>query len=393
MRIQRRHVGYTLGTIAVVLLLARLLRPTEVPVEVAEVTVGPLLSTVGDEGRTRVRRRHIIAAPVSGRVERLTLAVGDSVSSGMVVARIAPAPLDPRARQQAEAALAAARDLEQVSDAAVGEARTALEQAQADRRRAEALLPGGGVAVADVERLQLTERARARVLDAADARARAARHDVEAARAALQAAGAEGGGRTLALRCPVGGRVLAITEQSERTVQAGESLLEVGDPGALEVVVDLLSSDAVKVAPGQRMLLSGWGRDSVLEGRVRRVEPAAFTKVSALGVEEQRVNVIGDFDAPPPGLGDGYRLDVRLVLWEGTAVRKVPASALFRRGDRWALFVVSAGRAVEREVTVGHESESETEIRSGVAEGDIVIRHPTDRVRDGVRVRPASTGS
>lgn len=392
MRVQRRHVGYALGTIAVVLLLARMLRPSEVPVEVAEVTVGPLVSTVGDEGRTRVRQRHIITAPVSGRVERLALDVGDSVSAGMVVVRIAPAPLDPRTKQQAEAALAAARDLEQVSEAAVGEARTALEQAQADRRRAEALLPGGGVAPADVERLQLTERARARVLDAADARVRAARHDVEAARAALQAAGAEGGGRMLALRCPVGGRVLAIAERSERTVQAGEPLLEVGDPASLEVVVDLLSSDAVKVAPGQRMLLSGWGGDSVLEGRVRRVEPAAFTKVSALGVEEQRVNVIGDLDAPPPGLGDGYRLDVRLVLWEGAEVRKVPASALFRRGDQWALFVVASGRAVERAVTIGHESESETEIRSGVAEGEVVIRHPTDRVRDGVRVRPAPSG-
>jgi HlyD family secretion protein len=200
------------------------------------------------------------------------------------------------------------------------------------------------------------------------------------------ASGTAAGARTLRLTCPIGGRVLAIPERSARTVQAGESLLEVGDPTDLEIVVDLLSTDAVKASPGQRMLVTGWGGDSVLEGRVRRVDPAGFTKISALGVEEQRVNVVGDLLAVPGRLGDRFRLEARLVLWEGDSVVKVPASALFRRGDRWALFVVEDGKAREREVKVGHESATEAEITAGVVRGDVVIRHPTDRVRDGARV-------
>lgn len=313
------------------------------------------------------------------------LEVGDSVRAGMAVVRLAPSPLDARSRQQAEAALAAALDRARMSEASAAEAGTSLAQARQDRRRAEELLAGGGVAAADVERLRLAEQARERAVEAAEARARAASHDVEAARAALVAAGSPGG-RALTLTCPVGGHVLAIPERSERTVQAGETLLEVGNPGDLEIVVDLLSMEAVRVRPGQTMLVGGWGGDSTLRGTVRRVEPAAYTKVSALGVEEQRVNVVGDFDHPPSGLGDGYRLDVRVVLWRGDSVLKVPASALYRRGDQWALFVVEGGRAREREVSIGHESADETEITAGLDAGAVVIRHPTDRVADGVRV-------
>lgn len=387
MKLERRHLWYA-GTLAAAAWLAvRMLRPETITVDAAPAVVGPLLATVGDEGQTRVRFRHLITAPVAGRLERVTLEVGDTVTRGMVVARLAPLPLDARSLEQAEAALEAARDLERMSEAAVEQARAALEQARQDLSRGKELGARGGLAPADVERLQLTAQAREREVEALEARARAAKHDVQRARSALLASGTvAGGAQTLRLSCPIGGRVLAIPERSERTVLPGEVLLEVGDPADIEIVVDLLSTDAVRVAPGQRLLVSGWGGDSTLVGSVRQVEPSGFTKVSALGVEEQRVNVVGDFAVPPARLGDRFRLDVRVVLWEADSVLKVPASALFRRGDAWALFAIEDGRARERTVTTGHESSTETEVLSGVQPGDLVIRHPTDRIREGTRV-------
>jgi len=386
MTLHRRHLWYALGLAAVAWVGVRMLRPETIAVDAAPVTVGPLLATVGDEGQTRVRHRHIITAPLPGRLERITLDVGDTVTRNMVVARLAPLPLDARSRQQAEAALAAARDLEQMSVAAAAQARTALEQARQDLQRGQELGARGGLAPADVERLQLTEQARERELEALEARARAAVHDVQRAQSALVASGTAGSTQTLLLTCPIGGRVLTIPERSERTVQAGEPLLEIGNPVDIEIVVDLLSTDAVKVSPGQQLLVTGWGGDTALAGHVRRVEPAGFTKISALGVEEQRVNVIGDFDAAPAQLGDRYRVDVEVVLWRGDSVLKVPASALFRQRDGWALFAIENGRAREHAVTIGHESSTETEIIAGVERGAMVIRHPTDRIRDGSRV-------
>jgi HlyD family secretion protein len=394
-KLQRKYAWYAGGMALTTLLVLWMLRPESVAVETATAAIGPLTATVGDEGQTRVRDRHMVTSPVPGRLERISLEVGDPVRPGMVVARLAPVPLDARSRQQAEAALAASRDLERSAAAAVGEARGGLEQARADRQRAERLVAGGGIAPAEVERLQILERVRERELEAAEGRASAAAHDVEAARSALLSSEAAPGssGRTLNLTCPVGGRVLAIAERSARTVAPGEPLLEVGDPADLEVVVDLLSADAVKVEPGMPMLLSGWGGDSVLEGRVRRIEPSGFTKISALGVEEQRVNIVGDLVNPTPALGDRFRVDVAVVLWQSDSVLKVPSSALFRRGSGWALFVVEDGRARERQVTIGHESGTESEVLQGVAPGDRLIRHPTDQVRDGVRVTYVSSRS
>jgi HlyD family secretion protein len=388
MRLQRRYLWYGAGLLATAWITVRLLRPETIPVDVASAVVGPLVETVGDEGQTRVRHRHIITAPLPGRLQRITLQVGDTVRAGAVVARLAPLPLDARSRLQAEAALEAAQDLERKDVAAVEEARTALEQAREDLRRGAVLADSGRLAPADLQRLELIERARERGVEAAEAQAEAAAHDAERARLALSAAGRAAGPATLELVCPIGGRVLTLPERSERTVLAGQTLLEIGDPADLELIVDLLSTDAVRVRPGQRLLVDGWGGGATLAGRVRRVEPAGFTKISALGVEEQRVNVIGDFDSVPPQLGDRYRLDVRVVLWEGDSVLTVPASALFRAGDGWAVFTVEEGRARERIVTVGHESATESEITAGVSPGTLVIRHPTDRIRDGTRVTP-----
>lgn len=382
----KRLLRYSALSLGAVWLGYLALRPNRVDVDLALATVGPLQETVGDEGRTRSRHRHLVTAPVAGRVERIAFEVGDSVAAGTVVARLAPLALDPRTREQATAALAAARDLERMADAAVSQARAALQQARDDRGRAERLLPGGGIAEAEVERLVLIERGRQADLDAAEARHRAAGHDVVAARSALLAA-AEPGGRGLAIVCPLGGRVLAVPDQSARAVAPGEPLLEIGDPADLEIVVDLLSSDAVRVTPGDRLLVSGWGGEDLLTGRVLRVEPAGFTKLSALGVEEQRVNVIGLLDTVPVRLGDRFRVEVRVVLWADDAVLKIPSSALFRRGAEWAVFVVEGGRARERVVAVGRESGAESQILTGLIEGAEVIRHPTDRIADGVRVQ------
>ena len=383
MRMPRRALTWGIAGGLAALLVWRALRPEVIEVDAAAAARGPLMVTVGDQGETRARHRHVVTAPSAGRVERIALEVGDRVLPGTVVARLAPVSLDARGREQARAALGAARDLERVAAAVVGEARAALEQARADRQRAERLLSGGGIAPAEAERLALIERGRAEELTAAEARHRAAAHDVEAARSLLES----DDGRTVPVVCPLGGMVLGVPEPSARTVAPGEPLLEVGDPKDLEVVVDLLSADAVRVEPGAPMRVTGWGGPGTLTGRVLRVDPAGFTKVSALGVEEQRVNVVGALDSVPASLGHRFRVDVRVVLWAADSVLAVPSSALFRRGDQWAVYRIESGQARERPVTVGHESASDSEILEGLAPGDLVIRHPSDRIRDGVRVR------
>lgn len=386
MKLQRRHVGWGLLIIIAAVLGVLMFRPGVVRVEVQAARIGPLRVTVGDEGRTRARQVHQITAPVSGRVDPITLQVGDGVRPGMTVAHVAPLPLDARLRAQAEAALGAARDVARVGEANLQVARSALQQARRDYQRGQELHGAGAIALADLERLELLMRGRERDLEVASAQAEAATHDVAAARAALVAAGAPSGESRLALSCPIGGQVFSIPTRSGRTVQAGELLLTIGDPSDLEVVVDLLSSEAVRVEPGQRMLVSGWGGGGVLEGTVRRVEPAGFTKTSALGVDEQRVNIVGELARIPAGVGDGFRLDVRVVVWEADSVLTVPSSALFRRGEQWGVFVVEGGRARERLVSAGQSDGTATEVTAGLERGEVVIRHPNDLIRDGTRV-------
>jgi HlyD family secretion protein len=365
--------------------LAYTFRPTPVPIEVATVARGPLRVTIDEEGRTRVRDRYVVVAPVAGRVSRITLEAGAPVARGTVVAELSAAPLDPRGRLEAAARLRAAEDAQRASAAAVTEARAGLAQARRNRVRAESLFSMNALSVDQREQAALAETTAVQRFEAADFRGQAAAHDVEQARAAVS--GTTG---VLRLLSPVRGRVLRIPEKSERVVAAGTPLLELGDPTRLEIVTDLLSEDAVKVRPGDRIIVDDWGGDRSLEAHVRLVEPAGFTKVSALGVEEQRVNVIADLDETPPQLGDGYRVEARVVLWEGAAVLKVPASALFQEGDRWAVFVVREGRARRQVVQVGRRSTLEAEITDGLTAGDQIVRHPTDKLADGVRVAARS---
>jgi HlyD family secretion protein len=394
-----RRLG-TVAAIAVVLGLGFLvLRPAPVRVDVATVERGPMRVTVDEEGRTRVRDRFTIAAPIAGRLARITLDAGDAVQRGSVVARMRPLPLDPRTRAEAAARLEATEAARQEADARVDHARAALEQAQRTANRARQLGAAGTIGKEERELAETAETTRQKELDAAAFAATAAAYNLEAARAALMAPGSDDNQAMVAaceaehdgcleLRSPISGQVLRVMEESERVVAVGTPLLELGDAQALEVVVDVLSADAVKVKPGALMLIEEWGGAHALQARVRLVEPSGFTKVSALGVEEQRVNIVGDFVEPAAPLADGYRVEARIVVWEGDDVVKVPASALFRRGSAWNVFVVDGGRARRRAVKLGQRSAMEAQVLDGLNAGDLVIVHPSDQVDEGVRVVP-----
>ncbi len=374
--------------------LVWLLRAAPVRVELGSVDRGPLEVTVSEEGRTRVRQRYVVATPVTGRLERIALDEGDAVAAGAVVARVSPAPLDPRGAAEAQARLEAALAAQREAGARVGQSEAALAQAERELRRARQLAASGTLAAQGLEQAELARTSRSREREGALEAADAAAHEVEAARAALLAsgggegAGAAGSDAVIEVRAPTSGQVLRVLEESARVVAVGTPLLEIGDPGDLEIVVDVLSADAVRIRPGDEMRLEAWGGDEALRARVRRVEPSGFTKLSALGVEEQRVNVIGDFVDPPGALGDGYRLEAEIVVWRSEDVLRAPAGALFRRGGGWHVFAADAGRARLLAVEVGHRGTDAVEIRGGLEPGLEVVLHPTDRIEDGVRIEP-----
>jgi HlyD family secretion protein len=399
----RRRIAWLAAAAALALVAWLLWRPRPLAVDVAPVRRGPLVVTIDEEGETRVRQRYVVAAPTSGRLLRIDLDEGDVVAGGQAVARIEPAPLGPRDLAAAQARLEAAQATERAAAARMARAEAALAQVQRDASRAERLHRAGTISDDAREKARLAETSAVREHEEAQYAADAALHEIEAAQALLIAAGAgsarsrdgvnpgtpcAGGAPCVEARAPVDGQVLRVLEESERIVLAGTPLLEIGDPGSLEIVSDLLSRDAVRVAPGARVLVEDWGGPGALEARVRRVEPSGFTKISALGVEEQRVNVLSDLVTPEPRLGDGYRVEVRIVVWEGADVVQVPASALFRAGEAWAVFVVDGGRARQRIVEAGEHGTFEAEVRGGLAEGETVILHPSDRLRDGARVAP-----
>jgi len=378
-----------LGAAGVVAAIA--LRTSPVRVEVARVRCGPMRVTIDAEGKTRARDRFVVAAPVSGRLARIDLHRGDAVRRGEVVARIDPppmAPLDPRQLAEAKARVATAEQLKQEADAVVEHVRADCEQARRELARAEKLIETGDVSRQDFERVRNAALTCRQQIEAAKYRARAAASEVEVAKAALIAvgwAGQSASSATVLVRAPVNGRVLRVAEENERVVMAGAPLVELSNP-SLEVVIEVLSVDAVKVKPGMPVMIEGWGGEQDLEARVRMVEPSAFTKISALGVEEQRVNVIADFIEPGAPLGDGYRVEARIVIWETNEALKAPLSALFRSGQRWNAFVVENGLAKRREVETGRRADFEVEILNGLREGESVIAHPSNLVADGVRV-------
>ena len=388
----RRRLLYGLLAVAVVAAGAVVMRPSPMEVEIAPVVRGRLLVTVEGDGVMRVAERFTIAAPVTGRLARLTAREGDRVAAGEVVARLTPVPVDPRSEAQARAHLASAQSVAAEAAARVEQARAASLQASREAARRRVLEGGGALSREQLEQAELAAVTAARELEAAQAAARAAGADVAAARAALLDASpsAPSTSAKVEVRAPAAGRVLRVPDRSERVVAAGTPLLEVGDAAALELVVDLLSTDAVRVRPGAPLLATDWGGADTLRGTVRYLEPAAFTRVSALGVEEQRVNVVGDLERLPPGLGDGYRVEVAAVVSEAVSAVKAPTSALFEQDGAWYVFVVEEGRARVREVMPGRRGAGETELLRGLAPGERVIRYPADELVEGARVRGTS---
>lgn len=384
---KNRRLSHWLAGAGALLALALAFRPRPVVVETALVTRGPMSVTVDEEGRTRVRERFVVAAPIGGRLNRITLHEGDPVTPATVLARIVPAPLDPRALAQAQARLRGAEAARLAASAREETARAAFDQAHRDRGRAEELGREGLEPVEGRERAASREVAAASELAAARHASESSAQEVAEARAALLASSPATArtGAGVPVVSPVKGTLLRVLQESDRVVAAGTPLFEIGDLGDIEVVAELLSSDALRVSPGSVMRISGLGPAEV-RARVRRVEPAAFTKVSALGVEEQRVVVVGDFVEPPAGTGDGYRVEVRVVVWESANALIVPGSALFREGAAWRAFVIDKGRAAARTVDVGHRTSTEVEVRGGLEEGERVVLYPGDRVREGLRV-------
>lgn len=382
------RIIYYLVALSVVALIIVAFLPSPIRVETARVSRGPLQVTVDEEGEARAHDRFVVASPIAGRLTRVELHDGDLVSLNQVVAIINPLPIDQRERAEIAARVKSAEALKQSADEAVAHARADHEQAKRDLSRAENLVEGGVISRQSLEQARNAETISKNELEAARFKAQAAASEVDVAKAGLIAveSGQSGASRIVTLRSPVRGRVLRVTEKSERVVTSGTPIMTVGDPNRLEVVVDLLSTDAVKVKPGAAMLLENWGGEAAIRARVRTVEPSAFTKVSALGIEEQRANVVADFVDSPGPLGDGYRVEAIIIIWESESVLKVPSSALFRHGDGWSVFVVENGKAIRHEVEIGHRSQFEAEVQSGLDEGAAVIVHPTNQIVDGAKV-------
>ena len=393
---RRRWLPWAGGAVAALLIVVGLW-PRALPVELVRAERGVLRVTIDEEGQTRVRNRYVVASPAAGQLRRIALKPGDSVRAGeTVLAELETGGadlLDARSLAQAEARVRAAEN-------ALAAERARSEGADASRKLAKTEL-GRVRELADKRLVSLQE------LDAAETRATTAAQEARAAYFAVQVAefeleqaratllrGADAetaaSGPALAIKAPVDGVVLRVFQESARRVAGGAELLELGDPTDLEVRVEVLSRDGVAVAPGAAVMLERWGGEGVLNARVRRVEPAAFTKVSALGVEEQRVNLLADFTDPVErraALGDGFRVEARIVTWEASDVLRVPAGALFQRDGEWRVFVVEGGRARLRAVEVGRSNGVDTQVLDGLREGETVVVYPGERIADGARVR------
>jgi HlyD family secretion protein len=379
--------------VALVVAVVIVMWPKPIDVEVAAVARAPLDQKVVGDGRARVRERYTVSAPVAGTLARIDLHEGDVIEPGAVLARLLPLAsplLDPASRQAAEQHVAGAIDVERQAQATVTRAEAADAQAHHELVQIDGLAKKGAMTGSQLDQATADARMRAAELASARFSAKVASHEIEQARAALERF--KPGARTseqFEVTSPVHGQVLHVIHKSEGVVIAGTALLEVGDPQALELVIDVLSQDAVAVRPGMVARAIHWGSDPPLAAKVRRIEPAAFTRTSALGVDEQRVNVVLDLDGAPEQwrlLGDGFAAEIEITVWSKPDVAQVPTSALFRNGDKWAVFAVTDDRATTRAVEPGHRGPLQTEILSGLQVGDVVIIHPGASVRDGVRV-------
>ena len=397
---------FGLGAGAVALLIVAVLRPAPVEADLAEVRRGPMSVIVREEGVTRVIESYLVSSPLAGRLRRITLDPGDAVEAGRTVLAVIepqdPALLDARTRAEALARVRAAEATAMQAQAGTETALARYDFAENELSRIRSAALAGAASAHELDQAESEHRTAQSDWRAARFAEEIARFELEMARAALEIsagrAGADGAGEppeALVIRAPITGRVLRVQRRSDRVVSPGDALMELGDPAEIEIVADLLSTQAVRVSPGDRVIIEHWGGSDPLEGVVRLVEPAAFTKVSALGIEEQRVSVVADFVTPPDqraSLGDGYRVEVGIVLWEQDDVLTVPTSAVFRSGEGWAVYRVEPGRTPRARVTpirIGRQNPVQTEVLGGLEPGDRVVVYPGDRMEEGVRLRAA----
>jgi HlyD family secretion protein len=392
----RNHLGLIIGTIVIVTIIAIGFIPRPVLVDVAVAKKDTLQVTIEEEGKTRVIDRYVLSAPVDGYARRLDLNVGDSVEKDQYIFCLEPLRsnvLDPRSRAEAEARIAAATATFNAADRNVQAAKADAEFAASELERLKRLYESRTISLDRFQQAEANARRTKANLESARFDVEVAQFEKNAAEAVLRYSAAEqtkGTPETVPINSPVKGSVLKIHHESEGVVNKGDPLLEIGDPLSLEVEVDVLSRDAVKIMPGTKVRFERWGGNTVLEGAVRTIEPVGFTKTSALGVEEQRVLVIVDILSDKEQwlrLGDGYRMETVFILWEGKDVLQIPSSALFKHDDKWAIFVVSDDRAELRIVEVGQRSGVSAEITQGLNEGEKVINHPGSNVENNSRVR------
>src|SRR3990167_637537 len=387
---------YLILPVAALALAAWAFWPRALPVEVTQATRAALDVGFSEEGRTRLRTRFQVTAPVDGFLQRIRLEPGDSVAAGEPVATLLPVSarlLDPAAQSAAETRLRVADKALLAAEAMLASARAQNIQRQAALSRAESLLRNKMIAMAERDQARAEASASAASEQSAMAHVEEARAVRDGAQAELRLQGSRAitpNSKPLVVRAPAAGRIVQRHVESEGPIAAGQPLLDIGNPADLEVVVEILSADAIRIAPGTLVQLAGWGGGTILPGRVRKVEPGAFTKVSALGVEEQRVRAIVTLDAPPAnraGLGDGYRVEAWFRVWHSDAVLQVPIAALFRDGERWAVYEVDDKHARLRAVELGRFGEHAAEVRGGLSEGATVVLYPGDAVRDGIAVK------
>ncbi|MDX2158744.1 MAG: HlyD family efflux transporter periplasmic adaptor subunit [Hyphomicrobiaceae bacterium] len=396
-RIQRRRIGLTAAVVLGVLAFTWAIWPKPVGVDITTATVGPMAVTIDEEGKTRIKDVFLISTPQTGKMLRSPLLAGDEVVKGKtLVAEMQPARppfLDIRSRLEATAQAEAAEAAVKLAEAELAQAQSELKFAEAELKRARSLATTSTVSERTLERSEIDKSVRSAAVTRAEANLAVRQREAESARARLvdpddERMGSVVDGCCVEVRSPVSGRVLRVHHTSEQVLPAGTPLVEVGDPQKIEIVVELVSADAVRVRDGASVAIEDWGGEK-LEGKVRRVEAAGFTKVSALGIEEQRVRVI--IDLVPESLarhrlGHEYRVFARIRVWEADKVLRVPIGALFRHRGEWVTFRVERGRARRVQLTLGQRNGQHAQILGGLAAGDVVILHPGDRVADGVRV-------
>lgn len=382
-----------LGGLFLVALILWGLWPKPVVVETGKAGRGALTVRVSEEGKTRVRNRYVVAAPVAGKMRRVPFKPGDEVKAGeTLLTAIEPAAtplLDPRARAQAEAVVSMHEASRKQASESLEVRRAALKMSEADRDRMRAVTRPGSLSDSDRDRMEADYSMKAGEVRAAEFSLQVIDYELAQARAALERPASITAGNLVEVKSPVSGRILKVMQESETVVTPGLQILEVGDPADIEIEAEILSRDAVAIKPGDSVEVEQWGGENPLKGRVRRVEPAAFTKISALGVEEQRVIVLSDLvDIPETAktLGDRYRVEVRVAVWHSDDALIVPAGSLFREGNAWKTYLFSGGTAKLTAVEAGHSDGRFTEILSGISAGDEVLLHPPDTVKDGTAV-------